>query len=275
MTTTYNIVLNKDKTLLAGPWVGELGWELCCWQAYIRRLSKEYKKTIVVSKAGHEYLYKDFCDEFYSIELPENCNSDGWSCKGIDENYLLTQISNIQYDYRFPAQNIGFSVNINGRLGIENPNFYNQDFIRYKSNLITEYVDILIHPRNRRVGEYRNWSLKKWQSLVERLSMRYTIGVIGSDESFNIEGVHDFRNVSIEKTIALMNHSRLVVGQSSGPMHLASLCGTPHLVWSEELNRDRYENFWNPFKTPVYFYSEMGWNPDINFIYEKIINILN
>lgn len=275
MSTTYNMVLNRDKILLAGPWIGEFGWELCCWQGYIRRLSKEYKKTIVVSKAGHEFLYKDFCDEFHTIDLPQKSNSDGWSCDGIDEKYLLSQISGIEYDYRLPAKNIGFSINLDGKLGVENPEFYKQDFIKFNSNIITEYVDILIHPRNRNVGSYRNWSLIEWQLLVERLLLKYSVGIIGNDEAFQIEGAKDFRNIPIEKTVALMNHSRLVVGQSSGPMHLASLCGTPHLVWSDEFNRDRYENFWNPLKTPVYFCSEMGWNPSVNFIYEKIINILN
>ena len=30
------------KTLIAGPWVGEFGWELAAWQGYIRALSKNF-----------------------------------------------------------------------------------------------------------------------------------------------------------------------------------------------------------------------------------------
>jgi len=58
------------ETLLAGPWVGEFGWELCCWQGYIRKLSKKYTKTIVICREGHDFLYKDFADEIYNLDTP-------------------------------------------------------------------------------------------------------------------------------------------------------------------------------------------------------------
>ena len=32
------------KRLIAGPWVGEFGWELFAWQGYIRALSRHLKK---------------------------------------------------------------------------------------------------------------------------------------------------------------------------------------------------------------------------------------
>ena len=45
-----------NNILLAGPWVGEFGWELFCWQAHIRWLSKQFDKTIVISRKGHKFL---------------------------------------------------------------------------------------------------------------------------------------------------------------------------------------------------------------------------
>jgi len=100
------------------------------------------------------------------------------------------------------------------------------------------------------------------------------IAEIGTDDAFKINDVDDYRNVSLEDTVAVINNSKLVVGQSSGPMHLASLCGTPHLVWSEEYNKIRYTEHWNPFKTKVFFYSQKDWNPDVEVIYKEIIKIL-
>ena len=50
--------------LFAGPWVGEFGWELFGWQAKIRKLAKEYDKTIISSRECNRYLYSDFSDEF-------------------------------------------------------------------------------------------------------------------------------------------------------------------------------------------------------------------
>ena len=52
------------KILLAGPWVGEFGWELFCWHAYVRALSEHYDETICVSTPHSEFMYKDFCDKF-------------------------------------------------------------------------------------------------------------------------------------------------------------------------------------------------------------------
>jgi SAM-dependent methyltransferase len=55
----------------------------------------------------------------------------------------------------------------------------------------------------------------------------------------------------------MMAASKLVIGPSSGPMHLASLCKTPHLVWTgkqwsstiKAFNDERYTWKWNPFRT--------------------------
>jgi len=268
--TIFNIKLNNEKVLLAGPWVGELGWELFCWQGYIRTLSKEYKKTIVVSKAGHEFLYKDFCDEFHVIDLPLDSKFDSWSCYGLDDNTILSKIIGIEYDVRFPSDNIGFSMNHDGTAYVFNNNYSNQTFIKYESDILQEKFDVIIHPRNRTVGGERNWSEDSWQKLVDLLLKDYSVAMIGNHETFNIKNAIDFRNIPMESTVSLISRSRLVVGPSSGPMHLASLCGTPHLVWSTQFNFLRYTKHWNPFNTPVYFYSKDDWNPSVDFIYEKI-----
>ena len=54
-------------------------------------------------------------------------------------------------------------------------------------------------------------------------------------------------------------------------MHLASLCGLKHLVWSTEYNRIRYEKDWNPFNTKVIFYGIEDWNPKHENITELIL----
>jgi ADP-heptose:LPS heptosyltransferase len=68
-----------------------------------------------------------------------------------------------------------------------------------------------------------------------------------------------------------MANSTVLVGPSSGPVHLASLCGLPHVTWSPKnatgimSNKDRYERIWNPLKTPVTFI-EGSWNPEVKEI---------
>ena len=58
--------MKRNKTLIAGPWVGEFGWELFAWQAYVRAISRNYDKTIVISRENSKSLYEDFCDQFIS-----------------------------------------------------------------------------------------------------------------------------------------------------------------------------------------------------------------
>jgi len=260
----------KNGTLLVGPWIGEFGWELFTWQGYIRSIAHEYENIIIASRAGNELLYEDFMSEYVSIVVPENALSDSWFCRGLPADFGDKLISNINFDVRIPAQSIGFLYYPNGNPALSTE-FLNQKFIKYKSDTLDKDFDILIHPRNKNLGNNRNWSKENWQKLVNLLVKTYTIGIIGNHEAFQLDNAEDCRKISIRDTVSLMNRTKLVVGQSSGPLHLASLSGTPHLVWSEEANRNRYFKYWNPFQTPVYFYSEMSWNPTPEFIYNKII----
>jgi hypothetical protein len=59
--------LVPNDTLLAGPYSGELGFELVESSGYVRRLNTKYRRTIVVSYAGHLCLY-DQC-EYYPHDL--------------------------------------------------------------------------------------------------------------------------------------------------------------------------------------------------------------
>jgi hypothetical protein len=269
MNTTFNINLNKTKTLLAGPWVGELGWELFCWQGYVRKLSREYNKTIIISRTGQDFLYEDFASEFYAFDSPTS-EANMWD--GAINVYNANQlIRSIKFDKRVIPFNIGYGYDENNSAAIIYQDFNKQEFIKYKSDTIDKHYDIIIHPRNKIVGKDRNWDANNWQKLIDLLKKDYSIAIIGNNEAHKLNGADDYRNISIRYTISLLNRTKLAIGQSSGPLHLASLCGTPHLVWSHESNKLRYLEHWNPFKTPVFFYSEMSWNPTVDFIYDKII----
>ena len=102
---------------------------------------------------------------------------------------------------------------------------------------------------------------------------QFDVGIIGTDEAYNLNGAEDHRNISISDTISLMNRCEMVVGQSSGPMHLASLCGTPHFVWSDPINKIRYEKYWNPHKTEINFYDKSGWNPTPKEVFDELLKI--
>ena len=69
--------------LIAGPWVGEFGWELFAWHAYVRGLSLNYDRTIVISRPLTEDLYSDFADEFVPYD-PPGTNADAFFMHNLD-----------------------------------------------------------------------------------------------------------------------------------------------------------------------------------------------
>jgi len=266
------INMNKTKTLFAGPWCGEFGWELFCWQGYLRKLSKNFGKVIVASRTGHEFLYEDFADEFYPYDTPAS-EANMWygELDGHRRHEFLKQFEFNKYVEPF---NIGYGMS-NGEAIIFGDKFYNQEYIKYSANTIDEHYDLIVHPRNKIIGAERNWDKDNWQKLVDGLLKEgYSVAEIGTEEAFELDGVKDYRNISIRDTVSLINRTKLVAGQSSGPLHLASLAGTPHLVWSDIGNEPRYKKDWNPHGTEVIFCSKRGWNPTVNDIKNVIIKRL-
>jgi hypothetical protein len=266
-------MLKDEKILLAGPWVGEFGWELFCWQGYIRRMSKSYDKTIVIGRPNSKFLYSDFCDEYIEFN-PESFKVDMWNCYGSKSYKHL--VDNIKHtNYISGIFDIGVRYTPSGVKDYKNL-FKEQDFIKLetqKEKFKNKKYDIIFHCRNKSTGSDRNWSYEQWFNLYNLLKDKFSIACIGNKECFFIPGTEDLRDINLEELIGVMGSSKLIIGPSSGPMHLASLAGLKHLVWSTEHNRVRYEKDWNPFKTELIFYSEGGWNPGPKKISEIIKDI--
>ena len=82
--------MKSKRTLIAGPWVGEFGWELFAWQAYIRSLSRHFEKTVVISRPNSKSLYEDFVDDFVSFTPPE-AKADSYFLQNVDTTILFKQ----------------------------------------------------------------------------------------------------------------------------------------------------------------------------------------
>jgi len=258
------------KTLLA-HFFGELGWELFGFQAFMRSLSERYDKTIIISRPLNYALYADFTKEFVPY-TPKTDITNYAKCKDeLPEDFY----DSFEYTDLIPAgtQLVHWSTSkglfhFNDRyLKGARPKYIK--FGRKEPNL---GYDILIHARstNKLNSGNRNWGEGRWMSLVERLK-GFHIACIGfEDASLHIDGIDDMRGIGLCRLTDLMASSRLVVGTSSGPMHLASLCGTLHLVISNKINRKRYLFHWNPFRTPVIFVDQWNWHPPVEEI-ERLI----
>jgi hypothetical protein len=262
--------------LIIPPYVGEFGWELMNWQARVRSIvhqSSTADITLAIAP-GHEPLYTDLTSNAHvrsvsaSIaEVPGQPNEDhridahgsridsdatkhsvvaAMAQSGVD----LTDASILWPDYRgtlFPT---------------EPPH---QIFVPLGGSRPPS-IDVLLVPRSRASADKRNQSQDWWNALAAQLR--------GCGLSV------DTYSPPLENAIAQLKAARLAAGGSTGGLHLASLCGCPHVVWGpgraerwtniQMTNRQRYETIWNPLGTRVQ-YHELGWRPSIDQAASAII----
>ena len=266
----------NGKTLFAGPFVGELGWELFGWQSYLRKLAEGFDNVIISSRPDREYLYSDFCTRFVpNVPMSENCA--GWTCFGYSYRGGLHEKYNPDYFLYFDKDEVG-SRFIKGK---------EQKFFKYGNKLPERKYDLAIHARNitdrQGFGNKRNWDIKRWESLIKDINEKgYKIASIGTKKhAAHIKGTSDCRNLNLEDLADVLSNSIMIIGPSSGPMHFATLCGCPQLVWTSNKagigkgNLEKYKKNWNPFNTKTRVYFEEGWHPSHKSILREFDCFIN
>ena len=269
--------MKYNKTLIAGPWVGEFGWELFAWQAYIRSLSRSYDKTIVISRENSKPLYEDFCNQFISYN-PVGGLADSFFMYDLDikkefrkiitdNNVVLDKNTTVLFPRRIgfpPATHFSEAIDF-GKLSIA------PEYIKFGEEQNKKY-DYIFHIRSRQLRQEDNWSLENWSSLKQMLNSDKIACIGTKKESGWIEGTDDLRDLNLGDLFSVLRNSDFVFGPSSGPMHLSSLCGVPHIVWSISNNKVRYEENWNPLRTKILFLDEYSWHPSAEYVYNKFVN---
>jgi hypothetical protein len=241
------------KILVAGPDSGmEFGWALMRWQAKLRYLSKGFE-VYVISTPDRMFMYEDFAKPY--TEMINKYSRNMWRFNGPDVAYLQ------------PNKEFCCSEG-------------NEKFVKFPSKTTIENC-IAIHMRKKEDGREWNWS--KWCEFIMRLGKNTNLPIysIGSMTQTH-QGLEAKWYYGAD--VLILNSAVLCIGPSSGPMHLASLCGTPHLVWTDKkrwnlgfvkgTNRDRYERHWNPFNTKAIVVDEYGWNPPVGVILDETVNYL-
>ncbi|MBA7699602.1 hypothetical protein ES703_108300 [subsurface metagenome] len=236
------------KVAFFGPWVGEFGWELMTWQAWCRKKSREFDKSYVCSFPDMEPLYKDFADEFVphdhegralDWDKPENMDKAHFEMPdGVTDQFVPPK------KYIVGGEFIKFGV---------------QD----GKSPVFKY---LIHARGIGRGS-KDYPLDLWEKIVSGLPPS-SVASVGTLRDHHIGGTTDLRNVGLDDLMYHLAGATCVIGQSSGVMHLATLCCAPIVVWGDrktyfnETLDTRYKHTWNPFKTPVEFIFDNNWKPD-------------
>jgi len=271
--------MTKTK-LLVGPWVGEFGWELFCWQGMARRDSCNYDETTVLCRAGNEHLYSDFATEI----MPIKGLSQDTDC---EQCFNFGRVEGVRLASTYPSHVWLNPFDNYTTRKLKIPFIQDQIHRRFRDTTAVYDFDLAIHARaaKKRGTGNRNWPVSKWIELIDLLH-KWTrnqwggdanICCIGTKEAaYHIPGTTDLRGVDLRTTCKVLSGSRVVIGPSSGPMHLAALTSTPLLTWSgTNRNVDRYETVWNPFdsKAIVLDPKKSGWDPTVELVWESLENL--
>jgi len=232
--------------MYAGPWVGEFGWELCWWNPMIRHYSKQYGYTTISAPESSRYLY-EFADTFIPLKTK---GITYWEGELEGESPVVKRFS-MTPEYEF-ARHINEPDRVSARrswrsLAPENPFKVADVLCAFRPE---KYI------RNRLIPG-KEYPFQKCQDIVNLLITKgLSVACFGGTENHCPTGAVDLRGTSLEKQCSAIAGARCVVGPSSGPIHLASLCECPHVTWIASIHHtleQRYKKLWNPFNTPVRF----------------------
>jgi hypothetical protein len=223
-------------------WYGEFGWEVMSWAPFCRKLAKGHDQVIVTSFEGMGPLYADFATEFKTHGQPHRSLEYP---KGFEQY----RPAGIYYRYGRPEKSL----------------------VRF---------DVLLHGRG--IGRKNSINYRRWDELTEVLKkLPLSFSCIGSTEDLKIKDcAFDMRRIELQKLLDLIARSSLVVGASSGVMHLAAACGTNIVCWGDTKTRyretleQRYKVTWNPFNVKVGWIDADDWQPEPMRILKAIKEIL-
>jgi len=279
MDITINTMISENKTLIAGPWIGEFGWELFAWQGYIRALAAMYDETVIICRPTSLPIYKDFATHIIS-HAPSGGPSDQWFRNGYNLQTNLKKILKEQASLLSGKQS---DLLLPKRIGIPNDGrtHYSEAVLVGRTKIVPNYIqfgtrtdkkyDYVLHARSRQIRRADNWDITRWERLADLLSRdnKKVCSIGMPSEALHVPGTTDLRGMDTAQLINIIASADAVWGPSSGAMHLASLCGAPHVVWSQQSNRRRYTDSWNPLGTPVLFLDKYKWHPEPEYIYEE------
>jgi hypothetical protein len=245
--------LTPRRNLLAGPFVGEFGYEIMQWQAHIRARRGFYKEVHVLTYPGRDYLYEGCRVHYHDVVLKQ-------------AGYAYGRLNRIQARQMAQAKaaEIGLQDYDIFEAGLLCTRYHKQVFGQPDFKLFQEPpksatpLDVAFHFRAvQKTGpdqENKNYDPALADELVRQCSNRgiSTCCIGHPDYAYCPPGCADYRSVDLSQTVAGICSARLVAGENSGPMHLANICGRPTVLWAQHQWRIDYSLRWNPFRVPIY-----------------------
>ena len=277
-----------QRTMIAGPWAGEFGYELMYWVPLLRMMAKKFSKLVAVIPEGHEVLYEDFAAEIITHKI--DLGTDKWRANAGDASFWARQWHQFVADGAPREQQENLTWQLAQRrdnaivLESNKKLFQLPRAFRRLTVPDTERDPQIFAIHCRRAGLDRDWPDEKFDELIQRLNADgITPRIIGLPSDYmpcpSSPGMtRDCRTTDLGQTIRILSEVGLIAGASTGVQHLASLCCAPQVVWGvgsfliPEYGtvEDAYKHFWNPFDNWCNFL-DAGFDPDVELVYNAII----
>lgn len=266
--------LSPASHLVAGPYVGEFGWELMQWQGYVRARRSHYEQVHVISYPGRDYLYEGCRIHYHNISLQTAGHRYGNLTPRESHDMARAKACELglkNYDVFSPHL---LCTQYHKRL------FWSQEFRLFvEPPLVATRRDVAFHFRcvQKSADHPKNYSADSARELVH-LCLKTGLGVIciGHPEySLCPQGAEDGRSVDLRQTVAAISGVHAVAGENSGPMHLANLCGKPTILWAYAQSSIDYSLRWNPFRVPIYVAANDTPQPAPQRVHAAIVDALS
>jgi len=257
---------------LYAEWKGELGWLLMWYAPAVRHLSRSHDRTVFALDASLAHIVEDFADEIIPLKTRGHAQHTGVILEGelpeIEKDWTVARWGDVfkkgwkkdppprqHREYGYPPK-VLCSLQ---RSPLGHTNL--QPLLRFDAVCFWREPKPL---RDRGDPLRKSYPEEKAAKLVELLVAKgWRVACAGGLDNRTYPGATDIRNLPLDWLCPVLRGAGVVVGPSSGPMHLASLSGAPHVVWCDHSPiRRRYEKTWNPFETPCEYLREPNPEPE-------------
>lgn len=254
------------------PFCGELGWEIHNWvpaARYAFNKAQPFDQVRADVRTGREGIYRDFVSSFTTFDKFADVTEGNAFVTTHPEAYDWYKARCCNHDKQVEKlRRDGNEVEV-----FRLPKAYYRyhrfkrrhcDYVQLISssanlNKWAQFVQpsaVVVHLRHIARSKKKNTPAKLYAAVVDWCKQHnrqvVTIGQTGGyNPSFQLENSL-LNKTTLDDVISIFARAGMVVGSSSGPMHLAALTNTPHVVWGGERSdvRERYLSKWNPFNTP-------------------------
>lgn len=243
-------------TLVAGPYLGEFGWEVGCWNPRIRRLALDFERTVVLTRAECAPLY-EFAARVVPVEVVPGSSN-------YVHGTLARPAPEIAGDFHVtPTRELVRAEHLAFADPAIDPHAAGKCWHLFGTWRRPAPADVCLALRPPKLSgttldERKAYPEARALELAELLvGVGYRLACIGGPDNRTVPGALDLRGAPLAVQMDALSNALVCVGPSSGPMHLAQMCGCAVVTWYDATpaavvsSVARYTRTWNPWGAPV------------------------